>query len=110
MVNYEELIRSPDGKRTVRGQTQVRATSPTAAGADGGTTCWVTVMYDGVTMYRPGSRTPPPDFSRDFNVASLESVEYYRSSSEVPMEFGGRGTDCGVLVLWTRRSDARPRD
>ena len=86
-----------------RGPVQLRAASPLKPGGDGGFTCWVSVIYDGVTMYRTGSRTPPPDFSRDFSVSSLESIEYYKGSAETPMEFGGMNADCGVLVLWSRR-------
>jgi hypothetical protein len=68
--------------------------------------CYVSVFFNGTTVYRSGRGTgvgKPPDFSRDFNVASLESVEYYRSASEVPPQFGGANADCGALVLWSRR-------
>ena len=34
----------------------------------------------------------------------LEAVEIYRGASEVPAEFGGPDANCGVIVLWTRRS------
>ena len=97
MTSYQEIV----GRG--RGPVQLRAASPLKPGADGSFTCWVSVIYDGVTMYRTGSRTPPPDFSRDFSISSLESIEYYRGASETPMEFGGNNADCGVLVLWSRR-------
>jgi hypothetical protein len=38
-----------------------------------------------------------------FSVASLAGVEVYRSGAEAPDVFGGAATNCGVLVLWTRR-------
>jgi hypothetical protein len=38
-----------------------------------------------------------------FNVSSLAGVEVYRSGAEAPDVFGGAATNCGVLVLWTRR-------
>ncbi len=68
--------------------------------------CFVSVLFNGTTIYRSERGTSsgrPPDFSRDFSVASLEAVEYYRSASEVPMEYGGPNANCGVLVLWSRR-------
>jgi hypothetical protein len=68
--------------------------------------CFVSVFFNGTTIYRSERRTAigqPPDFSRDFSVSSLESVEYYRSASPVPPQFGGSNADCGALVLWSRR-------
>jgi hypothetical protein len=68
--------------------------------------CFVSVFFNGTTIYRSERRTAigqPPDFSRDFSVSSLESVEYYRSASQVPPQFGGSNADCGALVLWSRR-------
>jgi hypothetical protein len=65
--------------------------------------CWVAVILDGVTIYRPGRGGEPPDFSRDFRPETLESIEYYRSPAETPIEYGGAQADCGVLVMWTRR-------
>jgi hypothetical protein len=69
----------------------------------GGSYCWLTVYQDGALLYRNGSRLPPPDFERDFRVSELESVEVYRSSAEVPVEYGGTSAACGVVLLWTRR-------
>jgi hypothetical protein len=68
--------------------------------------CFVSVFFNGSTIYRSERATQSgkaPDFSRDFSVASLESIEYYRSGSEVPAEFGGANANCGALVLWSRR-------
>ncbi len=35
----------------------------------------------------------------------VEAVEVYRRASEVPVQFGGMSTatQCGVIVIWTRR-------
>lgn len=70
-----------------------------------GEPCYVSVFLDGIPIYKAGSRSMrPPDFSRDFQARSLMAIEYYRSSATVPIDFGtGRDTDCGVLVLWTRK-------
>ena len=63
----------------------------------------MTVMVDGVALYRSGEIRPPPDLSREFRVADLESIEIYRSTAEVPGEFGGSAGACGVIVFWSRR-------
>ncbi|HEY9226256.1 MAG TPA: carboxypeptidase-like regulatory domain-containing protein [Gemmatimonadaceae bacterium] len=68
--------------------------------------CFVSVFFNGTTIYRSerGSQSGrPPDFTRDFSIASLEAIEYYRSASEVPPQFGGANANCGALVLWSRR-------
>jgi Carboxypeptidase regulatory-like domain/TonB-dependent Receptor Plug Domain len=33
----------------------------------------------------------------------IETIEIYRSPSSVPAEFAGPGSDCGALVIWTKR-------
>lgn len=76
-----------------------------------GEPCYMGVVLDGVTLYAsvaPGlggtsAGRSPPDLKM-FDVASMEAVELYRSAAEVPLEFGGAGAGCGVLVLWTRRN------
>ena len=67
--------------------------------------CWMSVILDGSYLYRSGSGRSgrPPDFGKDFRVADLESIEVYRSSAELPPEFGGTSGACGTVVLWSRR-------
>jgi hypothetical protein len=67
--------------------------------------CWSSVFLNGTPIYRSDRMDAgrPPDMGRDFSVASLESVEFYRTGSEVPQQFGGSNANCGALVLWTRR-------
>ena len=78
-----------------------------------GEPCYMSVVLDGTVIYSssaPGlggggspTERPPPDLKM-FDVASLSAVELYRGAGEVPIEFGGAGAACGVLVLWTRRN------
>jgi hypothetical protein len=86
------------------GFVEYRAASSTARD-DNGDYCWTSVFLDGIPIYKARSTSMrPPDLNRDFDVSSLMGIEFYRSSAQVPMEFGtGRDSDCGVLVLWTRR-------
>jgi hypothetical protein len=62
---------------------------------DGGK-CPMQVYYDGVPIRQPAEL-------RLFEVASLVAVEVYRGASEIPIEFSGIRSQCGVLVLWSRR-------
>ena len=71
-------------------------------------------VLDGVTVYKNRSQGALQVDSRSVEwqitfdlgsimVSSLESVEIYRRTAEVPIEFGGGNAACGVLVVWTRR-------
>lgn len=97
VVRYRECMTSRDC-----GPVEVRVAS-TRAVSHRSNYCWMTVMVDGVALYRSGEIRPPPDLSREFRVADLESIEIYRSTAEVPGEFGGSAGACGVIVFWTRR-------
>lgn len=68
--------------------------------------CWMSVYLDGIAVYQsgPGTARLPPDFSKDFQTWELEGVEVYRSSAELPGEFSGANSQCGVIALWSRRA------
>jgi hypothetical protein len=66
------------------------------------------------TYYLNGGRVtlrdPEDDlFSSDdlihniISVSDLEAVEIYTGAAQLPGEFGGTNSNCGVVVLWTRR-------
>lgn len=116
-------VRMQEYRNPASSIVQLRAISPIrqmtqgfqATGSVGGTSrtasmppslqCWVSVFFNGSPVYR-SDRTgsgEPPDFSRDFSVASLELIEYYKGGAEVPQQFGGSNANCGALVLWSRR-------
>ena len=49
-------------------------------------------------------RNPEPSLNEVADPRDVEGIEAYRSTAQVPAEFGGGGfTLCGVLVIWTRR-------
>jgi hypothetical protein len=39
---------------------------------------------------------------RTFPLLELDAVEVYRSAAEVPTEYGGASSACGVILLWSR--------
>jgi hypothetical protein len=43
------------------------------------------------------------DINEVVSVWELEGVEVYRRATEIPAEFGGSDSECGVVALWTRR-------
>lgn len=102
MVNYKEVLPGGPAERGVQRATvtEIRAASPLRSA---GAYCFMTVVLDGVTLYRLNGPGRPPDFRRELSTGSLAGVEYYRNAIEAPPEFGA-DADCGVLVLWTRKA------
>lgn len=62
--------------------------------------CYFAVFLDGVRFWVPGSKEPP-DINQ-FTVQGLEGVEVYRGPAESPIQYQMTGSDCGVVLLWTR--------
>lgn len=56
-------------------------------------------------IYLDGIRFPLMGESIDqiVNPMDLEGIEVYTHAAEVPVEFAGPGSSCGVIALWTRR-------
>ncbi|MES2178942.1 MAG: carboxypeptidase regulatory-like domain-containing protein [Gemmatimonadota bacterium] len=68
-----------------------------------GKSCYSRVYLDNVMIY--GNRDGEPLF--DINSISpdqIEAIEVYSSPSQIPNMYAGLNTDCGVLVIWRRRS------
>lgn len=74
--------------------------------------CSPLVFMDGMLMTRPG----PPRRGRIIGQAAyemlntispgdVEGIEIYQGRSSIPAEFGGPGAECGVIAIWTRRSE-----
>lgn len=43
-------------------------------------------------------------FARHTPPRDIKGIEVYRGSSEIPGEFGGSGSACGVIAIWTKSS------
>ncbi len=80
-------------------------------GASGFGVCGPMVYIDGIRVTHPGmgddraavSPSDARDALRMVNPALLDGIEIYRGASQVPVELGGTGGGCGVIMLWTRR-------
>ncbi len=75
--------------------------SPAEAAQGMSASCYAKVYVDGVLMNR-GNPTPPYD-ANDLLTDQIEAIEFYASASEVPLQYAGLNTDCGVLVVHGRR-------
>lgn len=82
----------------------------TARGTPGGVyNCLMSIWIDG-TLILPGGvigeLEKPLDLyelRKVLEPAALAAAEIYRRDSEMPLQFGGRRSPCGAIVLWTRR-------
>ena len=58
--------------------------------------CYPQYYLDGIESTAYFARhTPPKD---------VKGIEIYRGSSEIPGEFGGSNSACGVIAIWTKSS------
>lgn len=58
--------------------------------------CYPQYFIDGIESTAYFARhTPPKD---------VKGIEIYRGSSEIPGEFGGSNSACGVIAIWTKSS------
>jgi Carboxypeptidase regulatory-like domain len=67
--------------------------------------CYMDVYLDGALVYNSGNRDKAPLF--DINSVapeSIESLEVYAGASQVPAMYSRTGSNCGVLLIWTRSS------
>ena len=70
-----------------------------------GTACWPLVWLDGAPL-------PTAEFDLDFlSPSSIEGIEVYSGVSQIPPQFmGSRGLgSCGVIVVWSREGERRPK-
>lgn len=70
-----------------------------------GGSCWPLVWLDGAPL-------PTAEFDLDFlSPQSIEGIEVYSGISQVPPQFmGSRGLgSCGVIVVWSREGERRPK-
>lgn len=91
------LVPAPDGVRVI-----TRSGLPNAR-LTGDGICWPRILLDGMVV-EPGGQLPiPVPIDQVVNPSDIVGVEVYRSAAEVPPQFGGAQSACGVIVIWTRR-------
>jgi hypothetical protein len=76
---------------------------------EGKLNCVMSLYYNGA-LVAPGGQVGGGTQSgtlrqmeiRTFALSGLDAVEVYRSAAEVPTEYGGASSACGVILLWSR--------
>jgi hypothetical protein len=58
--------------------------------------CYPQYFIDGIESTAYFARLTPP--------GDIRGVEVYRGSSEIPGEYGGSNSACGVIAIWTKSS------
>jgi len=58
--------------------------------------CYPQYYIDGIESTAYFARHTPPN--------DIKGVEIYRGASEIPGEFGGSSSACGVIAIWTKSS------
>ncbi len=96
-----EIIRQVSGQesyvsagRSSQGVSGIKA-------SQGPPPCPVAIVIDGGFVYR-GNRGEALFNINAIDVTTLSGVEYYPSAAEIPQEFNGTRSACGLLVLWTK--------
>jgi hypothetical protein len=62
-----------------------------------------TTPYCRPQIYLDGIHVEPFDLGREISPYDLEGIEIYRSAAQVPAQYGGANSSCGVILLWTRK-------
>ena len=71
--------------------------------------CYSSVYVDGWPVYGKSGSDADNDPAKlfDINVIPpnrIEAIEYYAGPAETPAKYSGVNSQCGVLVIWTRRT------
>lgn len=72
--------------------------------------CFAAVYRDGIRVYDASQPfTDDVEEILSLPASEIEAMEVYRGAAQVPAEFSGTGSECGVVAVWTRRDIDRSR-
>ena len=112
--HLSEILETMPGLKIVRDRTYpskayaVRSRGATSLSQIQGTAivdCPSSVYLDGWPVYGKTDKEGGEPF--DVNLIPLnmiEAIEYYSGPAETPAKYSGLNSNCGVLVIWTRRT------
>jgi hypothetical protein len=69
--------------------------------------CWAHVYVDGVLQNGMKQPTEPFDL-KTITPDRIDKLEFYAGASETPAQYNRMGSQCGVLVIWTRQYEPKP--
>lgn len=104
-VEGVRLIRydPPDQSRGMNLDSEYRVASTRGStGISRAGPCYMDVYVDGQLAQSSGH----PESARNLDHLALrdvQAVEVYRGGSEIPTEYRGSSSSCGVMLIWTRR-------
>ncbi|MFW6201984.1 MAG: carboxypeptidase regulatory-like domain-containing protein, partial [Gemmatimonadota bacterium] len=103
MLRSLPSVRVADGPH---GRGAVYMRSGERAGGQGGLKiCWPRILLDGYVVFPGGELGPgdaPPLIDDLVAPTDVEGIEVYRDAAEMPAQYGGANSACGVIVIWTR--------
>jgi hypothetical protein len=65
--------------------------------------CWAAIWLDDRPLFRGGDQGVVPDLNAILP-HSIEAIEYYKGAASTPMKYAKLNSQCGVLVIHTRRT------
>jgi hypothetical protein len=98
-----QATRAADRVRGVQGVRVMSSALGEHVVLRGGTGTSFTAAYCEPRVYLNGIHLEPFDLGREIIPSDLEGIEIYRSAAQVPAQYGGATSSCGVILLWTRR-------
>ena len=69
--------------------------------------CWAHVYIDGVLQNGTQEPTEPFDVTQ-IPAERIDAIEFYAGAGETPAKYTRMGSQCGVLVIWTRQYEPKP--
>jgi len=69
--------------------------------------CWAHVYVDGVLQNGISEPTEPFDL-KQIPPERIDKMEFYAGAAETPAQYSRMGSNCGVLVVWTRPYEPKP--
>ena len=66
--------------------------------------CFAQIYLDNVLLYGAVAGETVPDIN-NIPVIAIEAMEYYSGPSQAPVQFNRFNSNCGILVIHTRRSE-----
>ena len=100
-----DLIRSKPGiniRPGAGGEQYIwfRGSEGLAMGGGGVKLCGPTIFLDGIVVHQSSSSPSPIDaFVKTLDLAG---IEIYRRPSQIPQQYNGANSGCGIVLLWTR--------
>jgi len=96
-VDREALEGWSGGIETIPEIVQLFATMRTRGGLMQGITC------SEPAWFLDGFRLRDANINDFIGINQIEGIEVYRRATEIPAEFGGSDSQCGVVAIWSRR-------